>query len=297
MPLHTVIIPDGMDGWKIRTAALHTLHLSSGEFKRAKFHGQMTLDGVPVHADARVKPGQVLSLFVPEAERELPEPAHIPLSIAYEDEHFWIIDKPAPLPTASSTRQEGPALENSLFAHVGQPAAFWYRPVNRLDKGTSGLMIAAKTANAQHQLQQMLHTADFAREYLAVVEGAPQREEGVIDLPIGKADGATVKREVRADGKEARTHFWVLQRGKRSLIRLRLETGRTHQIRVHMSALGCPVAGDFLYGTELDSLPGRFALHSAYVRLRHPFTGEWLECESALPPALQALLCEDGQNS
>lgn len=297
MPLHTVLIPPEMDGWKLRSAALGALHLSSGEFKRAKFHGQMTLDGVPVHADARVKAGQVLALFVPEAERELPQPAHIPLSIAYEDEHFWIIDKPAPLPTASSTRQEGPTLENALFAHLGQPQTFCYRPVNRLDKGTSGLMIAAKTANAQHQLQQMLHTDDFAREYLAVVEGAPEQDEGVIDLPIGKADGATVKREVRADGKEARTHFRVLQRGTRSLIRLRLETGRTHQIRVHMSALGCPVTGDFLYGWEIEELPGRFALHSAYVRLRHPFTGEWLERESELPPALQALVAENRQNS
>ena len=96
---------------------------------------------------------------------------------------------------------------------------------------------------------------------------------------------------MRADGKPARTYYRVLETlGGRSLLRLRLDTGRTHQIRVHLSALGCPVAGDFLYGTELDSLPGRFALHSALVRLRHPVTGEWIERESPLPSELSVLL-------
>ena len=100
-----------------------------------------------------------------------------------------------------------------------------------------------------------------------------------------------MRREVRADGRPARTFYRVerTQNG-RSLIRLRLDTGRTHQIRVHLSALGCPVAGDFLYGTELEALPGRFALHSAFVRVRHPVTGEWIERESALPEALESLL-------
>ena len=205
-----------------------------------------------------------------------------------------MIDKPAPLPSSSSQKKEGPTLENALYAYAGSPEGFVYRPVNRLDKGTSGLMLAARTAHAQHLLQRLLHGSEFIREYLAVVEGAPPRDRGVIDLPIGKADGATIRREVRADGKPARTYYRVLEtRGDRSLLRLRLETGRTHQIRVHLSALGCPVAGDFLYGTELDDLPGRFALHSALVRLRHPVTGEWIERESPLPSALSALLSRE----
>ena len=290
MPTYTLLITPDMEGRPVRRAAMGALGLSSGQFKRAKFHGQMLLDGEPVLADARLKAGQTLTLDIPEVQNTLPEPIAIPFEILYEDEHFWIIAKPAPLPTASSCHQDGPTLENALFARLGCPQDFVYRPVNRLDKGTSGLMLAARTAHAQHLLQQMLHSDGFIREYLAVVEGAPPEDEGVIDLPIGKCEGATVKREVRADGKPARTFYRVVKRGPRSLVRLRLDTGRTHQIRVHMSALGCPVAGDFLYGTELEELPGRFALHSAFVRLRHPVTGEWIERECPLPPELSKLI-------
>jgi 23S rRNA pseudouridine1911/1915/1917 synthase len=290
MPVYTCTAPPEMDGKPVRRVAMGLMGLSSGQFKRAKFHGLMTLDGEVVHADARVRTGQILLLDIPEVENTLPEPADLPFDIPYEDECFWMIDKPAPLPTASSSRQSGITLENALFARCGCPQNFVYRPVNRLDKGTSGLMLAAKDAHTQHLLQQKLHTDEFVREYLAVTEGAPMDDEGVICLPIGKADGATVKREIRPDGREARTFYRVLQRGRRSLIRLRLDTGRTHQIRVHMQAMGCPVAGDFLYGTEIPQLPGRFALHSAYLKVRHPLTGEWIARESPLPAQLLSIL-------
>ena len=291
MPEYSLVIPEALDGKLVRHAAMQGLRLSSGQYKRAKFHGSVLLDDQPAMADAHVHTGQELCIFIPEKENTKPEAVQIPLWIPYEDEHFWMIDKPAPLPTASSAKQSGATLENAVFSLMGCPDAFVYRPVNRLDKGTSGLMLAAKTAHAQHLLQQMLHTESFIREYLAVVDGEPKEDEGVIDWPIGKADGATVRREVRPDGKEARTYYRVLQRGERSLVRLRLDTGRTHQIRVHMAAMGCPVTGDFLYGTERpDLLPGRFALHSAYLRVRHPVTGEWIERESPLPEALCDLI-------
>ena len=157
-------------------------------------------------------------------------------------------------------------------------------------------MVAAKHAHSQMLLSRQLHTPEFAREYLAVTDGVPAKPEGVIDAPIGKADGATVRREVRADGKPSRTAYRTLEAGNgRALLRLKLDTGRTHQIRVHLSHIGCPVFGDFLYGTERpDALPGRFALHSAYVRFLHPLTGQALEFESPLPGALRALLPKAG---
>lgn len=291
MPEYRLQIPAEMEGFTVRRAAMGGMGMSGGQFKRAKFHGSVLLNGLPVLADARVRTGDLLALLVPDKENTLPKPYALPLSIPYEDDWFWMADKPAPLPTACSCRQSGPTLENALYAYAGCPAQFVYRPVNRLDKGTSGLMLAAKNAHAQHLLQQLLHGPDFVREYLAVVEGSPPRSEGVIDLPIAKADEATVRRVVRPDGKPARTRYRVEARANgRSLVRLRLDTGRTHQIRVHMAHLGCPVAGDFLYGGELAALPGRFALHSALLGVRHPVTGEWVERESPLPQALRDLM-------
>ncbi|MDD6144080.1 MAG: RluA family pseudouridine synthase [bacterium] len=291
MPEYRLVIPPEMDGMKVRHAALQGLHMSSSQYKRAKFQGSITLDDQPAMADAIVHAGQTLCVSVPEKEAQKPEAVDIPLHIVYEDEYLWVIDKPAPLPSAVSTRSDSPTLQNALFSRLGQPDDFVYRPVNRLDKGTSGLMIVARDAHTQQLLQRMLHTPDFEREYLAVVEGCPAEDEGWIDLPIGKCEGATIRREVRADGKEARTHYRVMHRGARSLIRLRLDTGRTHQIRVHMSHMGCPITGDFLYGTEeTKSLPGRFALHSCFIGLKHPCTQEKITFQSSLPENLERLL-------
>lgn len=291
MPEYRWRISQAFEGKRVRQAALQGLGMSNGQLKRAKFEGRITLDGESVRADQLVHEGQTLCLFVPEAHNTQPQDWNLPLTVCYQDDSLMIVDKPAPLPSASSCRQAAPTLENAVYHHLGCPAEFVYRPVNRLDKGTSGLMLVALNAHAQHLTQQALHTDDFIREYLAVVEGCPTPIQGVIDLPMGKVDSASIRREVRADGKPARTFYRVLEAGeRRSLVRLRLDTGRTHQIRVHMQAMGCPVAGDFLYGTELEALPGRFALHSAYVKIRHPLTGQWLEYESPMPPELRALL-------
>ena len=201
------------------------------------------------------------------------------------------MDKPAPLASQSSLKHPGDSLENAVYAHFGQPEGFVYRPVNRLDKGTSGLMVIAKSPYVQHLAQQLLHTPDFRRVYLAVTEGIPAPARGTIDLPILKAEGPTIRRIVSPDGKPSATRYETLEtRGGRALVRLELDTGRTHQIRVHLSAIGCPVCGDFLYGTELPELPGRFALHSAQLDLRHPLTDVPLQFFSPLPASLAALL-------
>ena len=291
MPELRWTVPEEMDGKLVRQAAMGGMSLSYGLFKRAKFQGRAELDGVSAGADEKVRAGQTLCIFIPEKENTLPEKTDLPLVVVYEDEHLMMVDKPAPLPAASSPKKEQPTLENAVFNYLGCPGDFVYRPVNRLDKGTSGLMMVAKTAYGQQLMQRLLHTDGFVREYLAVTEGIMKEKSGVIDLPIAKAEGATVKRQVAPDGKPARTHFRVLEeRGGRSIIRLRLETGRTHQIRVHLSAMGCPICGDFLYGTELEALPGRFALHSTLCRFLHPLTGEWVERESPLPGALCAIV-------
>lgn len=280
-------------GRKLRDILRQVMGVSYTAMKSAKWDGRITVDGLPTPVDAIVREGQRVCIRFREAAPAYPvKPYPLPLVIPYEDEHLYVIDKPAPLASQSSANHPDDALENALYAHLNCPADFVYRPVNRLDKGTSGLMLVAKDAHAQHMLQKMLHSDAFSRIYLAVVEGHLPAQQGVIDAPIGKEDAASIKRLVRADGKPSVTHYEVVEaHEKRSLVRLRLETGRTHQIRVHMAYLGCPVCGDFLYGSELPELPGRFALHSTELTLTHPLTMEGLHIVSPLPERLRALLC------
>jgi len=250
-------------------------------FSSLKVRGGVLVDGAPARADLRLSAGQVVELVLSDRSDGV-ERDPTPVDVVYEDEDIAIVNKPAPLPCQSSARQQGYALENRMAARYGEPYVF--RPVNRLDKGTSGLMAVAKHPHAQMLLARMLHSDRFAREYLAVLQGRPPESEGLVDAPIRKADGATVRREVAPDGKPARTRYRLLaERDGLSLVRLRLETGRTHQIRVHMQYLGCPVWGDFLYGAEAPELPGRFALHSWRLALDHPMTGERLAFEAPIP--------------
>ena len=153
-------------------------------------------------------------------------------------------------------------------------------------------MCIARHAHAQRLLTNQLHTGGFVRQYLAVTDGIPEKAQGVIDAPIARL-GAGAQRAVRVDGQRAVTHYCVERvSGNRALLRLRLETGRTHQIRVHLSHIGCPIAGDYLYGTELESLRGRFALHSAHISLVQPVTGAQIELDEPLPEELKALMQE-----
>lgn len=275
-------------GRKVKFFVRGDMGVSYGQFTSLKEREGLRVNGAPVHANYALRPGDEVAVFLPDVPGKAVEPEDGPVCVVYEDEDILILDKPAPLACQCSPKQPGGTLENRLaFRYPGLP----FRPLNRLDKGTSGLMAAAKNAHAAQRLQKQLHTDAFLREYLAVAEGA-MAGEGVIDAPIAKADGATVKRVVDFErGRPAVTHYQVEVTGeKHSLVRLRLQTGRTHQIRVHLAHLGHPITGDFLYGTELPELPGRFALHSTYIRLTHPVTGEVIERESPLPEALAALL-------
>ena len=166
-----------------------------------------------------------------------------------------------------------------------------FHPVHRLDKGTSGLLVVAKHPHAQEKLKGQLHTAEFRRTYLAVCVGSPPAEAGEVDAPIGMAEGSILARAVRPDGLPAKTRYRVLaRRGGLSLVRLELVTGRTHQVRVHMAHLGCPLAGDFLYGAEDPDLIPRPALHSWRLEVRQPVTGEELRFQVPLPGDMRRLL-------
>ena len=284
----SVMISSGLAGRSVKSVALGQLKVSYGQLKRMKFSDHILVDGIPRHTDYILRAGECLRLCFPVETGPRVGAGSEALNVVWEDPDILIIDKPAPLPSVAS-RQGGETLENRVFSYLGCPEDFIYRPVNRLDKGTSGLMMAAKNAHIQQRMQRMLHTDGFIREYLAVVDGRPGEEKGVIDLPIGHGPG--IKRVIDAAGRPAFTEYEVLKTGEsRSLLRLKLHTGRTHQIRVHLAALGCPVAGDFLYGQEDERLPGRFALHSFRLCFCHPLSGEWVEARSPMPANLQEMV-------
>lgn len=287
--IYTASLQD--EGRTLKRLLLSRIRLSEGAMRRLKAQNAILLDGAPAHVSRTVHAGQTVTLLLPGDDVTLADRHPEVLCVRYEDAHLFILDKPAPLPTLPSARQTGETLEDRVRAYLGDPPGFLFRPVSRLDKGTSGLLVAARGAHEQKLLTELLHTEAYVREYLAVVVGRPPQACGVVDAPIAHAPGETVRRCVAPDGKPARTHYELLEtRGAHSLLRLRLETGRTHQIRVHMAHLGCPVAGDFLYGCEDARLPGRFALHSARVSLLHPMTGVRIEARSPLPKALAALM-------
>lgn len=289
------------EGRAIRTVVPRRFNLGQHAFRRLKILNAILIGGVPVRADRIIHAGETIELRLPSdiplmrdaAPDTAPQPDLPPSFIRYQDEDILIVSKGAPLPTLPASHIATDTLREQVIALLhADPAAFVYHPVNRLDKGTSGLMCIARHAHAQRLLTAQLHTGGFIREYLAVTEGVPERFESTIDAPIARLSTGA-KRAVREDGQHAVTHYRIEKASdRRALIRLRLETGRTHQIRVHLSHIGCPIAGDYLYGSELDALPGRFALHSAYLSLLHPITGERIELSEPLPPALCALLSE-----
>ena len=220
-----MVLPE-QDGMRLRDVLRRVMGVSYTAMKSAKWNGGITVDGDVTPVDAFVRAGQVVAIrFRENAPVYAVKPYDLPLTIAHEDDWLFVIDKPAPLASQSSALHPDDTLENALYAHLRCPTDFVYRPVNRLDKGTSGLMIVAKDAHIQHRLQALLHTPEFIRTYQAVVEGCPDDDCGVIDAPIGKEDAASIRRIVTASGKPSVTHYRVLKRGKtRALVELVLET-------------------------------------------------------------------------
>lgn len=281
-------------GRKIDTLMRTGLGLSGTVIRRVKWLSDgILLDGVQVHTDVRPRAGQVLSVLVADGVRRSGiVPAAGALDIVYEDADILILNKAPGVPVHPGPGHFSDTIGNFLLDYYdkeGIQADF--HPVHRLDKGTSGLLVVAKHPHAQEALKNALHTPDFRRFYLAVCEGVPQPPAGLIDAPIGSVPGSLIARRVAADGQPSRTRYETLRTAHdRALLRLELETGRTHQIRVHMAHLGHPLTGDFLYGTEDPALISRPALHSAQLRLLHPVTGKPMTFTLPLPADMARLV-------
>lgn len=292
MRLLTHIITPTEDGQRCDTVLREAMRLSGSVIKHVKHvPGGITLDGTPIWTSYLVHTGQTLGVTLGDEQNgdALPRPGA--LDILYEDEDVIVLNKPAGVLTHPGPTDIFNTMGNFLTYYYNQKGEpFVFRPVNRLDKPTSGLMTVARHAHAHSLLREQLHTPDFVRRYLAVCDGIPSPAAGIIDLPIGTDEQTYLKRQATPDGAPARTHYRVLAtREGRCLAALELETGRTHQIRIHMAAVGCPLTGDFLYGTENKALIGRTALHSAYLSFLHPITGERLRFTAPLPEDMARL--------
>ncbi|MDE6281093.1 MAG: RluA family pseudouridine synthase [Oscillospiraceae bacterium] len=292
-----LIVTQAQDGQEVNTLLRRTLGLSGTVLRRVKWlEDGITLDGARVHVRVQVREGQTLAVRLTDpSPTSGVVPAEGPLDIVYEDADLIVVNKAPGVLVHPGHGHFNDTLGNYLMWHYAQTGdGSDFHPVHRLDKGTSGLVVIAKHAHAQEKLKNQLHTGDFRRVYLAVCDGAPPEPAGTVDTPIGPVDGSLTDREVRTDGKPALTHYQILRWwGSRTLVCLQLETGRTHQIRVHMAHLGCPLTGDFLYGTEDRALIGRPALHSAWLELGHPITGERLAFSAPLPRDMAALIPEE----
>ena len=217
-------------------------------------------------------------------------PTNMPLSIIYEDEYLLVINKPAGIAVHPSILHYSDSLSNSVkfyFDKIGLKKKI--RIVNRLDRNTSGIVIFAKNEYIQEALIRQMQSKEFKKEYLAIVEGILQEKSGTLNFTIARKDGSIIERCVKQDGEKAITHYNVLKNcNKLSLIHIVLETGRTHQIRVHFSHIGHPILGDTLYGNT-SNLISRQALHSFKVSFIHPISQEKLSLEAPIPDDMKIL--------
>lgn len=286
-------IPEVRQGKEIANFLKLDLHFSTLSRKKLRdTPDAILLDGLPVPSYTVPSAGQILSILLPDDPPSPIQPIQGPLDILYEDDHLLVLNKAGGIPVHPGPDHHEDTLGNFLtYYYHSKGENHLFRPVNRLDKGTSGLMCVAKHSYAAQMLSDALHSEHFHRSYLAICEGHPSPCDGIISAPIGRLDGSVIARTVRPDGKESLTRYQVLSAGSdRSLIHVIPETGRTHQIRVHMAYIGHPLLGDFLYGNEDHNLIDRPALHSAYLRFRHPITGNELEFQTPLPIEMKVLL-------
>lgn len=281
------------EGGRRVDAILRSHGLSTSAIRRAKHRERgLLVDGEDIYTSYLVHPGQVVAILADDIKVSQIVPSDAPVDILYEDRDLLVVDKPAGLTVHPCAGNWDDSLGARLVHYYqSQGISADFHPVHRLDKGTSGLMVVARHPAAQHALTAALHSSAFERTYLAVCEGLPCPAAGVIDAPLGRTDESFIRQCVRPDGKAARTHYEVVEGGEDfSLVRLALETGRTHQIRVHMAHIGHPLAGDFLYGTEDPDLIARPALHSHRLAFLQPFTGEKLTFTSPLPQDMEKLI-------
>lgn len=277
-------------GIRLDKALADLTELSRSQANEAIKNGNILVNGKSVKAKYSVKEGDLVTYDLPEPEVLEYEAEDIPLDIVYEDDDVAVVNKPQGMVVHPSVGHTSGTLVNALMYHIHDLSSIngVVRPgiVHRIDKDTSGLLMIAKNDRSHQALAEELKDKKSLRKYLAIVHGNISNDRGVIEAPIGRSEKDRKKQAVTAKGKPAVTHFKVLERfGNYTLVELTLETGRTHQIRVHMAYIGHPVAGDPLYGPRKTLKGNGQFLHAQTLGFTHPTTGESLRF-SVEPPAI-----------
>ncbi len=278
------------EGMLLREFLLKKIGLSRSVLTDIKFNGgRIEVNGEVRNVRTVVQSGDRVEVTFPEEEvSESMRPIEMPLRICYEDEHFLLVNKKANLPTIPSRHSEESLAQAVLYYYKTLELKRTIHTVNRLDRDTSGLVLFAKHRFAHDLLSKQQKNKQMKRYYLALVHGKIDGE-GRVDKPIGRKEGSIIERCVREDGQRAVTHYQLLEMySSYSLLELGLETGRTHQIRVHMASIGHPLLGDDLYGGSKEFIT-RQALHSAKMEFYHPFLDKTLRFEADLEEDMSIL--------
>lgn len=282
----------------LREVVKKEMQLSRALIINLKQQKKIMVNGVPTLTNYRLKPDDLVTVDIALTEQSSVMPEYMPLDIVYEDQDFLLLNKPPYLAVHPSKGLGSGTLANAVIYYwQTQGKSLLFRPINRLDRDTSGLILIGKSQYAHQAIAYQQKKGIIHREYQAVVEGVIDEDQGCIDLPIARKDPELRERIVDDAGKSAVTNYQVLQRfPQHTLLSLLLGSGRTHQIRVHLSYIGHPICGDELYGYP-SAMIGRQALHAGKLHFIQPRTGQMLQFEVPLPTDMQNLLSQIGVSS
>ena len=274
-------IGNDFDGQSIKFILTNYWGFSASLVTALKKGDCILLNGKKEFVTKIVSSGDVLKISLPQANSDNIVPNNIPLSILYEDEDILVINKPANMPTHPSIGHYEGTLANGVM-HYYRDIPFTFRAVTRLDRDTSGVVLIAKHIVSADKLSKSLISGELTKEYMAVCVGSPSPQKGTIDAPIRREAEGIIKRCIKEDGKPSLTEYEVIkEKDGLSLVKLHPKTGRTHQLRLHLSHIGTPILGDFLYGEEVSGVRTRLHCHS--LSFPHPFTGKAVTITAPLP--------------